>query len=54
MLGGDEAVMLKSYFLDTLPRHTNRMVDKEFNILDGCAARCVHFYVQEEDCVSST
>ena len=43
MLGGDEVVMLKSYFLDTLPRHTNRMVDKEFNILDECAARRVHF-----------
>ena len=54
MLGGDEAVMLKSYFLDTLPRHTNRMVDKEFNILHECAARCVHFYVREEDCISST
>ena len=50
----NEAVILKSYFLDTLPRHTNIMVDEGFNIFDECAARCVHLYAQEEDYTSST
>ena len=44
----NEAVILKSYFLDTLPRHTNIMVDEGFNIFDECAARCVHFMLRKK------
>ena len=29
------------------------MTDKEFNLFDECAARCVHLFPQEEQCTSS-
>ena len=37
-----------------LPRHTNIMIDKGFNLFDECAARCVHLFTQEEECTSSS
>ena len=37
-----------------LPRHTNIMVDKGFNLFDECTARCVNLFPQEEDCTSSS
>ena len=30
------------------------MADKEFNLSDECAARCVHLSPQEEKCTSSS
>ena len=30
------------------------MNDKGFNLLDECAARCVHMFPQEEECTSSS
>ena len=33
-----------------LPRHTNIMTDKGFNLF----ARCVHLFPQEEECTSSS
>ena len=30
------------------------MADKELNLFDECAARCVHLHPQEEDCTSSS
>ena len=37
-----------------LPRDTNTMTDKGFNLFDECAARCVHLFPQEEECTSSS
>ena len=30
------------------------MTDKVFKIFDECAARCVHLFAQEEECISSS
>ena len=30
------------------------MIDKRFNFLDECAARCVHLFPEEEDFTSSS
>ena len=30
------------------------MTEKEFNLFDECAARCVHPFPQEEECISSS
>ena len=30
------------------------MTDKRFNIFDGCAAKCIHLFPQEEECTSSS
>ena len=37
-----------------LPRHTNKLPDKGFNIFDECGARCKHLFLQEEECSSSS
>ena len=37
-----------------LPRHTNIMAEKGFNLFDECTARCVNLFPQEEDCTSSS
>ena len=37
-----------------LPRHTNIMTDKGFNLFDECAARCIHLLPPEEECTSSS
>ena len=29
------------------------MAKKKFNLFDGCAARCVNLFPQEEECTSS-
>ena len=50
----DEAVVLQSCFLDVLPRHTNIMPEKGFNLFDKCATRCVNLSLQEEECSSSS
>ena len=49
----DEAICLVVLFFYVLPRHTNIMADKIFNLFDECAARCVHLLPQEEECTSS-
>ena len=41
----DNKITLKSGFLDMLPRYSNIMADKGFNLFDECAARCLHFTV---------
>ena len=41
-------------FFCVLPRHTNTMAGKEFNLFDECAARCVHLFLQEELCTLSS
>ena len=41
----DKETTLKSGFLDILPRYSNIMADKVFNLFDECAARCLHFTV---------
>ena len=41
----DKAVTLKSEFLDIIPRYSSITADKDFNIVDDCAARCIHFIV---------
>ena len=30
------------------------MTEKEFDLFDECAARCVHLFPQEEECTSSS
>ena len=30
------------------------MTDKGFNLLDECAARCVHLFLKEEECTFSS
>ena len=37
-----------------LPRHTNKLPDKGFNIFDECGARWKHLFLQEEECSSSS
>ena len=37
-----------------LPRHTNTLSDKGFNLFDECAPRYVHLLPQEEDYTSSS
>ena len=44
---------LHSFFY-VLPRHTNVMTDKGFNLFDECAGRCAHLLQQEEECSSSS
>ena len=41
----DKEITLKSGFLDMLPRYSNIMTDKGFNLFDKCAAQCLHFTV---------
>ena len=41
----DKAITLKSEFLDIIPRYSSITTDKDFNILDDCATRCIHFIV---------
>ena len=48
----DQAVCLAVLFFYVLPRHTNIMTDKGFNLFDECAARCVHLFLQGEGCAS--
>ena len=43
-----EVAVLQSCFLDVLPRHTNIITDKGFNLFNECAARCVNLSPQEE------
>ena len=50
----DETVCLAVLFFYVLPRHTNIMADKAFNVLDECADRCVHLFPQEEKSTSSS
>ena len=50
----EEAVCLAVLFFYVLPRHTNTMTDKGFNIFDECAFRCVCISPQEEECNSSS
>ena len=45
----DEVVCLAVFFY-VLPRHTNIMTDKGFNIFD----ECTHLSPQEEECISSS
>ena len=46
----DEVAVLQSCLLqDALPRHTNIIADKGFNIFNECAARCVNLSPQEEE-----
>ena len=44
--------VLQSCFFYVLPRHTNILTDKGFNLFD--AAICVHLFPQEEGCTSSS
>ena len=44
----DEVVILQSCFLDVFPKHSDINVDKGFSLFDGCAARRVHLFPQEE------
>ena len=37
-----------------LPRHTNIITDKGFNLFGECAARCAHLFPQEEQCTPSS
>ena len=37
-----------------LPRHTNIMRDKGFNLFDECASSCVYMSPQEEECTNSS
>ena len=46
-------LLLQSCFFNVLPRHTNIMTNKGFNLFDKCVARCVHLLPQEEECTSS-
>ena len=48
-----EEVILQSCFLDVLPRHTNMMADKAFNLFDECTARGADLILQKEECISS-
>ena len=41
----DKAITLKLEFLDIIPRYSSITTDKDFNILDDCATRCIHFIV---------
>ena len=41
----DKVIILKSRFLDIIPRYSSIMADKGFNIVDDCAAHCIHFIV---------
>ena len=49
-LGGPrkKQFVLQSCFFYVLPRHTNIMIDKVFNLFDECASRCVNLSPQEE------
>ena len=44
-----EAVCLAVLFFHVLPRHTNIMTGKGFNVFDECASRCVYLFPQEEE-----
>ena len=46
--------VLQSCFFCVLPRHTNIIIDKGFDLFNECAARCVHLFPQEEECTSSS
>ena len=48
----DEAVVVQSCLFYVLPRHTNIVTDKGFNLFDICAGNCVHMSPQEEECTS--
>ena len=55
ILGGPmtkQSVLQPCFFV--LPRHTNIMIDKGFNLFNECAAKCVHLFPQEEECTSSS
>ena len=41
----DKAITLKPGFLHIISRYSSIMADKGFNIVDDCAARCIHFIV---------
>ena len=49
-LGGPrkKQFVLQSCFFFVLPRHTNTMIDKVFNLFDECASKCVNLSPQEE------
>ena len=49
----DEGVVFQS-FLDVLPKHTNIITNKIFNVSDKFAARCAYLFPQEEKCTSSS
>ena len=54
-LGGPmkKQFVLRSCIFYVLPRHTNIMTNKGFNLFDKCASRCVHHLPPlEEDCTS--
>ena len=42
-----EAVCLAVLFSYILPRHTNMMADKGFNVFDQCADRYVHLFLRK-------
>ena len=48
----DEAVVVQSCLFYVLPRHTNIVTDKGFNLFDICAGNWVHMSPQEEECTS--
>ena len=49
-----EAISLAVLFFYVLPRHTNIMTDKGFNLFDECAARMCFLFLQEEECIFSS
>ena len=50
----DEANCLAVLIFYVLPRHTNMITDKGFNLFYEFAGRCVHLFPQEEECTSSS
>ena len=45
----EEAVCLALLLFYVIPRHTNIMIDKVFNLFDESASTCVHLSPQEKD-----
>ena len=45
----EEAVCLALLFFYVIPRHTNIMIDKVFNLFDEPASTCVHLSPQEKE-----
>ena len=47
MRASDKAIILQ-IFLDVLPRSSNILVDKVFNLFDECAVKYTHLSPEEE------
>ena len=45
---------INNYLFYVLPKYTNIMADKEFDLFKECAARCAHLFPQDEECTSSS